>query len=112
LLTEQSTAATALELMRSRYVAFAEQNGRYLLKSWHPQTRPGSLEFNPDQRWIGLKILNTVAGTERDSEGCVEFIARYKIGGRGYRLHEISRFVRVKDKWRYRNGERGSKDSG
>lgn len=111
-LAGQKVAVTALELMRSRYSAFVEHDCGYLLNSWHPHTRPGSIQFNPDQHWLGLKILTTDGGTASDDEGTVEFIARYKIGGRGYRLHEISRFQRVKNRWLYVDGERGPKDSG
>jgi SEC-C motif-containing protein len=34
----------------------------------------------------------------------VEFVARYKIGGRAHRLHEISRFVREEGRWLYVDG--------
>jgi SEC-C motif-containing protein len=34
----------------------------------------------------------------------VEFVARYKIAGKAYRLHEISRFVRYEGRWYYVDG--------
>jgi SEC-C motif-containing protein len=43
---------------------------------------------------------------ERQGEdrATVEFVARYKIGGRAHRLHEISRFVREDGRWYYVDG--------
>jgi SEC-C motif domain protein len=35
----------------------------------------------------------------------VRFVARYKIGGRAYRLEETSRFVRQDGRWTYLDGE-------
>ena len=35
----------------------------------------------------------------------VEFVARYKINGRAYRLHEISRFVHEGGSWFYLDGD-------
>jgi SEC-C motif-containing protein len=37
--------------------------------------------------------------------GVVEFVARYRIGGRGQRLHEISRFRREGKRWYYVDGQ-------
>jgi SEC-C motif-containing protein len=35
----------------------------------------------------------------------VEFVARYKLNGRAFRLHETSRFERVGGRWLYVDGE-------
>lgn len=43
--------------MRSRYSAFAIGDGDYLLRTWHPDTRPDALDLDPDQRWYRLDIL-------------------------------------------------------
>jgi SEC-C motif-containing protein len=40
-----------------------------------------------------------------DNEARVEFVARYKIGGRAHRLHEVSRFQRLDGRWYYVDGE-------
>jgi SEC-C motif-containing protein len=47
------------------------------------------------------KIRRIEAGTPQDSEGIVEFVARYKIGGRAHRLHETSRFLKEDGRWFY-----------
>ena len=96
--------------MRSRYAAYVEAARDYLLASWHPDTRPPRLDLDPDQRWLGLKILSTEAGGADDEAGVVEFVARSKVAGRGQRLHEISRFSRYRGAWVYVDGERGATD--
>ena len=35
----------------------------------------------------------------------VEFVARYRVAGRGHRLHEISRFVHADGRWLYVDGD-------
>jgi SEC-C motif-containing protein len=91
--------------MRSRYSAYVLQLERYLLNTWHPSTRPASLNLTNDQntKWLGLTIKNVE--TINDTEATVEFVARYKIGGnRAKRLHEISQFT-LTDQWYYVSGD-------
>jgi SEC-C motif-containing protein len=89
--------------MRSRYTAFVLKNEPYLLASWHPSTRPSSIEFIPEQKWLGLNVVATSTEAER---GQVEFIARFRIGGMpAQRLHERSRFVREDGHWLYLDGD-------
>jgi len=88
--------------MRSRYSAYVLERQDYLLDTWHPDTRPAALDFVAD-KWLGLEIRQHL--TESDDRATVEFVARYKIGGRAYRLHEISRFVREQGRWFYVDGE-------
>jgi SEC-C motif-containing protein len=40
-----------------------------------------------------------------DSHATVEFVARYRIAGRGQRLRELSRFVRQDGRWYYVDGD-------
>lgn len=110
-LTGSERAPTAEALMRSRYTAYATGQQDYLIRTWHPDTRPDDLALASTQQWLGLKILATEAGGSTDKAGTVEFVARFKIVGRGHRLHEISRFLRTADGWLYLNGIRGASDS-
>lgn len=110
-LSGKAPAPTAEALMRSRYSAYVLDNADYLLASWHPDTRPASLNLDGKQNWLGLKIRRAELGGAEDSEGLVEFVARFKIAGRGHRLHEISRFQRLDGRWFYLDGERGATDS-
>ena len=91
--------------MRSRYTAYTRGDARWLRETWHPDTRPPSLEPDDTVRWIGLKILATEAGGPKDQRGLVEFVARYKVGGRAHRLHERSRFQRLDGRWLYVDGD-------
>ena len=97
-------APDALTLMRSRYSAYALRLEPYLLASWHDSTRPAALDLAADNtKWIGLEIRKHNA--ESADRATVEFVARYRIGGRAARLHEVSRFVREDGKWFYLDGE-------
>ena len=102
-------APTPEALMRSRYSAYALAQGRgtghpsllaYLTKTWHPSTAPGDLELGPMQ-WTGLEVLEREAS---EDAGVVEFVAHYKVDGRGGKLHEVSRFVREAGAWLYVDG--------
>jgi SEC-C motif-containing protein len=87
--------------MRSRYSAFVQRDEPYLLRTWHPRTRPASLDLDPGMRWTGLEILDTTDGTAFHSTGTVTFRASYQ----GGTLHERSRFERVEGAWVYVDGE-------
>ena len=99
-----ATAATAEQLMRSRYSAFAVGDSGYLLRTWYSGTRPRTLRLGDDVRWTGLEVLATTGGRLLDAEGTVEFRAAYRRSGRTGVQHERSRFVRENGLWRYRDG--------
>lgn len=92
--------------MRSRYSAYVLLREDYLLRTWHESTRPQSLDFSAAETmtWLGLKIVRSEAGGPNDQQGVVEFVARYKIGGKAHRMGEISRFVRENGCWFYLDG--------
>ena len=97
-------APDAATLMRSRYSAYVLRLEGYLLATWHPGTRPAALELATDgTRWMALEVRRH--GLDSEHHATVEFIARYKTGGRARRLHEISRFVREEGRWFYVDGE-------
>jgi SEC-C motif-containing protein len=89
--------------MRSRYSAYKLGLHDYLLQTWHASTRPKSLDLGEPLNWLGLKVI---AHSEYDPlHAQVEFIARYKLGGRAYRLHEVSSFVNEQGQWFYLHGD-------
>jgi SEC-C motif domain protein len=100
----RATAATAEQLMRSRYSAFVVGDAAYLLATWHPATRPRWLDLDPEVRWTGLDVLATTGGALLAAEGTVEFRAHYVRGGAAGTQHENSRFVRDGGQWRYVDG--------
>lgn len=90
--------------MRSRYSAYVLRLEPYLLATWHASTRPASLDLAADAtRWLGLEVRRHDALSP--DRAVVEFVARYRIGGRGQRLHETSRFVREDGRWFYVDGD-------
>lgn len=97
-------AVTAEALMRSRYSAFALGLAPYLLDTWHPDTRPASVDLDDDTVWRRLQIVDVVAGTADDDTGVVEFRAAYRTPDGAGLLHERSRFARVDGAWRYLDG--------
>ena len=100
---DDAAAPDAESLMRSRYTAFVLERGDYLQATWHPGTRPAALDFEPGARWLGLQVRSHRATGEDRAE--VEFVARYRVGGRAVRLHETSRFVREGGRWLYVDGD-------
>lgn len=99
-----ASALDAEALMRSRYSAYVLGREDYLLASWHASTRPAGLDLGgePAAKWLGLEVK---AHRPEGDTASVEFVARYRVGGRAQRLHEISRFQREDGRWYYVDGE-------
>lgn len=97
----RAAAATAQLLMRARYSAFAVHDAEFLLKSWHPSTRPRQVDFDPRVRWSRLEIVATGDGGPFHRSGTVEFRAHYTERGQPGEQREVSRFVREDGEWVY-----------
>ena len=97
-------AQTAEQLMRSRFSAFAVGDVSYLLATWHPSTRPATLDLDADRRWYRLEILSTHAGGPFDTTGVVEFEAFYRAPSGAGSQREVSRFERAGSAWTYLDG--------
>ena len=113
---------TAETLMRSRYTAFTLRDEPYLRATWHASTCPGDALFAEEEKvqWLGLEVKSALRLRQRKANlsepqdksrhgDTVEFVARFKVGGRAHRLHEVSRFVREADslgalRWFYVDG--------
>ncbi|ADV01528.1 hypothetical protein HF896_19040 [Alicycliphilus denitrificans] len=100
---DSTPAPDAERLMRSRYTAFVLGRAGYLLATWHASRRPGSLDPDEGAKWLGLEVRSHRATAEDRAE--VEFVARWRVGGRAVRLHERSRFVREQGRWYYVDGD-------
>ncbi len=85
------------QLMRSRYAAYAVGDGGYLLRTWHPRTRPDALAPDPGTTWTGLEVLGS--GVD-----WVEFVASWSDGLRAGSLRERSRFAQRGGRWLYLDG--------
>ena len=90
------TASSAEALMRSRFSAYTLDRQQYLLSSWHPTTRPDSIESDPSIHWLRLKIIDAQKRPDQ-----VEFVATFKINGKAHKMHENSRFVFENGHWFY-----------
>lgn len=103
LLSGEKKAQQPEELMRSRYTAYVLKDMPYILKTWHPDTRPS--EINPDTvpNWQGLRVLYT--DTVKNNYGIVEFEAKAFYRGKTHLLHEKSRFKRENTMWMYVDGD-------
>lgn len=98
----EAAAQSAEQLMRSRYSAYVLGHDDYLRRTWHASSLPQDATLADRQtKWLGLEVRHH---EQHGDEATVEFVARYKIGGRAQRLHEISRFVREDGSWYYVDG--------
>jgi SEC-C motif-containing protein len=94
-------APTAERLMRSRFSAFRVGDEAYLLRTWHPSTRPPRIGLDAAVRWERLEILQTSGGGFLDADGTVRFRAHYVERGRTGFQEEHSRFVVEDGDWLY-----------
>ncbi len=95
--------ATAEELMRSRYAAYALGEVPYVLATQDvPDVDPdATARWARESEWKGLAILDTRAGGPGDAEGEVEFEARFRFDGEDRVHRERSRFRRRDGAWVY-----------
>jgi SEC-C motif-containing protein len=100
---EDVSAPDAEHLMRSRYSAFVRERSDYLLATWHPSTRPASLDLETGVQWLGLEVREHQVTGAHTAE--VAFVARYRVQGRAVRLAERSRFVHEGGRWLYVDGD-------
>lgn len=78
-------APTAEALMRSRYTAYTLNDEAYLRATWDERTCPKEpIVHGEPTKWLGLEVKKH---TTQEKEAMVEFVARYKIGGKAHRLH-------------------------
>ncbi len=96
-------APDAQSLMRSRYSAFVRCDVPYLMATWHSSQRPAELTLEAGAKWLGLEIKQHHLTGADSAE--VEFVARFRLGGKAVRQHERSRFVREDGRWFYLDGD-------
>jgi len=103
-------AETAEALMRSRYTAFTLGLIDWLQASLSPDVRD---DFDRDHitswslgsEWLGLEVRRVEGGGPADTEGTVEFVARFAHSGKRHAHHETGHFVRGEQgQWTYRDG--------
>jgi SEC-C motif domain protein len=97
-----AAAPTAEQLMRSRYTAYVLGRVAYVLATWHASTRPAELSLDA-HKWLGLEVRSHALTGPDEAE--VEFVARFRVGGKAVRQHEHSCFVREAGRWFYLDGK-------
>ena len=95
---------SAESLMRSRYSAFVLDLPKYLLATWHSETRPETIESDPNIKWFNLRILSD-EGENALGEQFVTYEARFREGGKAHKFKERSRFVVEKGRLVYIDGD-------
>lgn len=101
---------TAEQLMRARYTAFATGSVDFIIESHDPSTRDEvdrttTEHWSKKSEWIGFELVNVEGGEAGDTDGRVEFIARYKVKGDEVAHHETAVFHKKSDKWYFCDSE-------
>ena len=107
---KEKNAETAECLMRARYSAYVTGEIDFIIESNHPDTREDIKKDEISQwskaaDWESLEIVNTENGKKSDSEGSVEFIAKYSIKETPQEHHEFASFKKEEDKWYFYDGQ-------
>jgi len=110
LLRGERAAATAEQLMRSRYSAYVKKELAYILTSLHPSFRKdydekSTREWAERAEWLSFRIVDTLRGGPGDREGKVEFIVTYSENGEKREHHELSHFKKEGDTWYFVSGK-------
>jgi SEC-C motif-containing protein len=103
-----SSPKSAVELMKSRYSAYAIGNSSYIIKTTHPKNSEFSTDllawkksidaFCKSTEFLSLRILEF---SENENSAIVKFEANLSSGV----LREKSNFLKVNNQWLYLNGE-------
>lgn len=102
-------APTAEATMRARYSAFAVGQMEYIERTHHNSTKEeldmeGVTSWALNSDWLGLEILGTEAGKEKDTEGTVEFRCKFVYNDSTQVHHELSTFKKEKGEWFFVDG--------
>lgn len=103
-------AGTAEQLMRARYSAYVFAQMDFIFESTHPGFRQGydhagTKEWAETADWQGLEIVGTIGGADSDSDGVVEFIARFADKGVAREHHEEGKFKKEDGRWYFTEGQ-------
>ena len=103
---------TALELMKSRYCAYAIEKSEYIILTTHQNNRDFNtdtkvwnndiLDFSRNTKFEKLEILEFIDG---QTESFVTFKANITQNKQDVSFIEKSRFVKENGKWQYIDGE-------
>jgi SEC-C motif-containing protein len=105
---ETKQADNAEQLMRSRYTAYKLNKGAYILATYASEAQQQhSLEdiqqWAEQCQWLKLEVISQDLNDAQQQ--FVEFKAYYIYQQQLMLLHELSRFCRENNQWRYLDGE-------
>jgi SEC-C motif-containing protein len=105
----QVKASSPEMLMRSRYTSYVKHEIAWLKDSLEVSQRAdfdekSVSEWSSSAEWVGLQILGTHKGGPKDTQGWVEFVARFKQEDTLREHHEIGEFHKVDDAWFFYDG--------
>lgn len=105
-------ASNALELMKSRYSAYACGDIKYIINTTHKENSDYTNDFDQWAKeieifckktdFIKLEILEY---TLKERESFVKFKAHLEIDGEDQSFVELSRFVKVDNRWYYHSAK-------
>lgn len=109
IITGARPAETAEQLMRARYCAYVLVQTDFLFETTHPDHRQGydqkgTKEWAESAEWEGLEIVGSRKGAAGDSDGEVEFIARFRLKEVLREHHELAGFKKEKGVWFFTEG--------
>ena len=106
------TPINALELMKSRYCAYAIEKSEYIISTTHQKNRDFNtdtkvwnndiLDYSRNTKFEKLEILEFIDG---QTESFVTFKANITQNKQDVSFIEKSRFVKENGKWQYIDGE-------
>lgn len=110
LIRGERIAETAEALMRSRYTAHAKKEFDYIFNTTHADShreedRKSTAAWSRKLDWQRLEIREVDKGGPEDATGSVEFVARFRKGGKAFDHHEVAEFVREEGRWYFKDGQ-------
>ena len=106
------TPLTALELMKSRYSAFAASDSKYIINTTHRDNPDYTTDIEKWEKDIheffdhtDFKELEVIDFIDGDEESYVTFKATLFQGAIDTSFTEKSRFLKVNNLWLYHSGE-------
>jgi SEC-C motif-containing protein len=107
-ISNQSSASTPEQLMRSRYSAYVTNHMEYIQDTMKGYALEGfdvkeAKQWSSSVCWLGLKLIKH--SQIDNSHGHVEFIVSYQIKDKIYMMHEKSEFIYENGRWFYVDGK-------
>ena len=108
---ESEFASGPLELLRTRYCAYAVGDADYIIKTtdpdgsawWHDEAawRAHTRTFSKGANFLGFRVISEDIGEER---GTLKFKALIKQGAKDISMVETSQFIKKDGRWLYHSG--------